>query len=218
MPEFIKHVSWHFSLVCSVDHVYQQSMIGKFHGSSAVWDLQMLCMHKPKTTENKLSDGIYTLVVTNLVELFIAVRYWSCSVEELVSSKNLNLDKLLENESFKLKHYICFFYCRPFHRALVTMLVHSSWKLRRSSHQTLKKLLAGAGSSEMMQVLLEEFRLVLTAQKVAWFGLLSRIQCVMYPKSVILLFPVFVMFRHLKLWNINLYIQLLHAAKLGVLN
>ena len=59
------------------------------------------------------------------------------------------------------------FFPRPFHRVLVTTLVHPSWKLRKSTQQTMKKLLAGPGSKQMAQVLLEEFRVVLASQKVS---------------------------------------------------
>ena len=57
-------------------------------------------------------------------------------------------------------------YVRLYHQAIVTTLVHPSWKLRKSGQVVAKRLVTSGNGLQVARSLLQELRAAMATQKV----------------------------------------------------
>ncbi|KAM4808080.1 stalled ribosome sensor GCN1 [Rhinophrynus dorsalis] len=110
--------------------------------------------------ESKLST-FWQLLADEKKQIFTSDKFLSSASEDtlctlLQLSERLLLDHIHRLPDTKAQQY---------YRALITILLNRSWKVRRQSQQTVRKLLASLGGAKLMQGLLTELKVVLNSNK-----------------------------------------------------
>ncbi|XP_075424511.1 stalled ribosome sensor GCN1 isoform X2 [Ascaphus truei] len=111
--------------------------------------------------DSKLS-GFWQLLAEEKKPIFTSEKFLSSASDEslctvLQLSERLLLDHIHRLPDSKARQY---------HRALVTILLSRTWKVRRQAQQTIRKLLTSLGGSKLVHGLLAELKVLLNSSKV----------------------------------------------------
>ncbi|XP_033627513.1 eIF-2-alpha kinase activator GCN1-like [Asterias rubens] len=111
--------------------------------------------------ESKLS-WIWSVLVDTEKQYFVSERFLSSASEGALQTILQLSEKLLIEHSDKLKPGTE----RLYHQAIVTTLVHPSWKLRKSGQVVAKRLVTSGNGLQVARSLLQELRAAMATQKV----------------------------------------------------
>ncbi|XP_053558036.1 eIF-2-alpha kinase activator GCN1 [Bombina bombina] len=111
--------------------------------------------------EAKLST-FWQLLADEKKQIFTSEKFLSSASEDSLCTLLQLIERLLLDHIHRLPDNKT----QPYYCALVTILLSRSWKVRRQSQQTVKKLLSSLGGAKLVHGLLTELKAVLSSNKV----------------------------------------------------
>lgn len=173
----------------AIRHAYLQCMLASFHGDTVLQALELLPLFL-QTVEKVASQNTHVPIITEGVAAAVLIcrlslvdtqveskltTFWALLLDEkkqfFTSEKFLSLASedglctvlqlterlLLDLPEIKGQMY---------HKALVTVLLSKTWRVRKQAQQTVRKLLSSLGGVKLAYGLLEEFQIILNTHKV----------------------------------------------------
>ncbi|XP_043924837.1 eIF-2-alpha kinase activator GCN1 [Protopterus annectens] len=107
-------------------------------------------------------NSFWQIVLDEKKQVFTSEKYLSLASEDALCTILQLVERLLLDHPHRLPSTKSGMY----HRALVTVLLHKTWRVRRAAQQTVKKLMSSLGGTTLAYGLLAELRLILNTHKV----------------------------------------------------
>eukprot|EP00079_Xenopus_tropicalis_P029628 XP_012825198.1 PREDICTED: eIF-2-alpha kinase activator GCN1 [Xenopus tropicalis] len=110
--------------------------------------------------EAKLST-FWQLVTDEKKQIFTSEKFITSATEDSLCTLLQLSERLLLDHIHRLSDNKA----QPYYRALISILLNRSWKVRKQSRQTIKKLLASLGGTKLVKGFLIELKSVLSSNK-----------------------------------------------------